>query len=733
MKKVEFDILGMHCVSCQKTIEDSLKKESGINFVSINYNTNECRVEFNENIISLEKIKTHIKSLGYEVKFSDHENHLDEASLLIKSFFLSLIFSLPIMYLAMLKNFVPSFLLNYSDILQLVLASFVIAIGYKFFKVGFLSILKTKKANMDTLIALGVGSAYLYSFLAVIFQRVKIIPLQHLYFEIAAFLITFILLGRFLEAKAKGKTSQAIKKLLEISPKKASVIKNGKEVEILIENVNVGDLIVVKPGEKIAVDGLVVDGYSSVDESMITGESIYKDKQIGSPVVAGTINKVGTFTFKAQKVGKDTVLSQIIELIKKAQTSKAPIQSLADKISAFFVPIVLIIAILAFIIWFLWTDDFLFSLSIFISVLIIACPCALGLATPTVIMISTGMGAEMGILIKNAQSIQKLEKSNCFVFDKTKTLTVGIAKVVNIIPYDIQEDEILSYASSIEKKSSHPLADAIVKKAEDEKIKLMDVLDFEEMPGLGAKGVVNNKKVIIGNINLLEKLSIDTKDKKDDILHVMGEGKTTLILVIDEKIKAIFAIADTLKPDVKNVIEKLNKIAYVLMITGDNLKTAQIIAMKARIEYNNILAEVLPQDKAKEIKKLQEKGYIVTMVGDGINDAAALAAADIGIAIGTGTDIAIESAKIVLIKGDIKDVLKAILLSKITMRKIKQNLFWAFIYNILAIPVAFGALYSFNILLNPMIAGVAMSISSISVVLNSLLMKRSEKKFEKII
>ncbi|NGX55892.1 MAG: Copper-exporting P-type ATPase A [Candidatus Anoxychlamydiales bacterium] len=735
MKKIEISIENMHCSSCVKKIEDDVKKIDGIKKINVSFANNKAYIEYDESKINLNQIFEEIKKIGYKAIEKNNDENLQNKE--IKSykikFLFSLIFSIPLMYLAMSYNYYKIVNLKSLSILQFILASFVIAFGYKFFYYGIFSLIKTKAANMDTLISLGVGSAYIYS----VFASVNILlnnknyDHNNLYFEIAAFLITFILLGRYLETLAKGKTSLAIKKLMHLSPKQARVIRDNKEIEIPIDQVVINDIIVVKPGDKIPVDGVVIEGASSVDESMISGESLPVEKKEGTNVTGATINKTGSFKFKATKVGKDTVLSQIIHLVKEAQMSKAPIQQLADLIAKYFVPVVLIIAIIAFLIWQFTLNDFMFSLTIFISVLIIACPCALGLATPTAIMVATGMGAELGILIKNATALQKMSKINCFVFDKTGTLTEGKPQVTNIYPIDISEQEALIYAASLEKKSSHPLANAIIEKADLEKINIKEISDFLEEAGKGANASIGNKKVAIGNQKLMDKFNIDYSKHLSTIEHFMGEGKSILLLSIDNNLKAIFAITDMIKPHVKNVIIKLNQIAYVLMMSGDNKKTAHIIATKARIEYNNILAEILPQDKAKEVKKLQEK-HFVAFIGDGINDAPALSQADVGIALSHGTDVAIESGDIVLMKDDIRDVYKSLKLSQYAYKKIKQNLFWAFFYNVLAIPVAAGILYPFtNFLLNPMIAGVAMAFSSVSVVTNSLLMKRHLKTLKR--
>jgi P-type Cu+ transporter len=736
--KLSFFIENMHCSSCVNAIEQEIKKLDGIIKVNINFANSEALIEFDNKKTNLKAIFDSVKKAGYTpLKKTDkpHKKILEVKSLKYK-FFISLIFSLPLMYLAMFHPFLASLSNKYMALIQFLLSTPVMFMGYEFFTRGFFSLFKTKRANMDTLVAMGVLAAYAYS----LFSSIKIwlkspnFSYQNLYFEIAAFLITFILLGRYLEAIAKGKTSYAIKKLMHLKPKNAIVIREGKEVTIAISDLNINDIVAVRPGEKIATDGVIIEGYSAVDESMISGESIPVEKTKDSKVIGGTINKNGSFKFKALKIGKDTVLSQIIKLIEEAQSSKAPIQKLADIIAAYFVPAVILVAIISFGIWLLANKSFLFSLTIFISVLIIACPCALGLATPTAIMVGTGIGAQMGILIKNAQSLQNLKNVTALVFDKTGTLTEGKPKVTNVISYDVDNDKVLSSAASIEKHSQHPLAEAVYLEAKEKNIKLSKVDDFEQIPGKGAKGRIDNKEVLIGNKHYILENNIDPKEIAYDIDHLMNDGSTVLIIAIDKKIIGLIAIADTVKKHVKKAILKLRSIVdHIYMMTGDNVKTARAIGIKSKIEYEEILAEVLPQDKAKEIKKLQQKSLKVAMVGDGINDAPALAQADVGIAIGHGTDIAIESADIVLMKDNLMDIYKAILLSKYVIRKIKQNLFWAFIYNTLTIPIAAGILYPiFHFLLNPMIAAVAMAFSSLSVVTNSLLMKNYLKKIIKI-
>jgi Cu+-exporting ATPase len=531
-------------------------------------------------------------------------------------------------------------------------------------------------------------------------------------------------LGKYLEGLTKGKTTEAIKKLIDLQPKEATVLRDGKEIKISVNEVLVGDIVLVKPGEKIPVDGIIIDGYSAVDEKMITGESIPVEKNVGDNVIGGTINKTGFLKLKATRVGKDTMLSQIIKIVEEAIGSKAPIQLLADKISFYFVPTVISIAILAFIIWILMGKSLAFALTVFVSVLIIACPCALGLATPTAIMMGVGLGAKNGILIKSNKALEISRKVNIIVFDKTGTLTKGEPVVTDIVSNNFSKEDILKLSASLEKNSEHPLAEVIVKKAKEEKLELLEVKNFKAIPGYGVVGELNGKKIILGARKLMINNNIDPSFIEEKISVLEDQGKTVMILAQDKDIVGIIAVADTLKDYAKEAIEILHQMGKkTAIITGDNKRVARAIAKILGID--NVLAEVLPQDKANEIKKLQSKGNVVAMVGDGINDAPALAQSDLGIAIGSGTDIAIETGEIVLIKNDLRDVIKAIKLSAYTSKKIKQNLFWAFFYNVLAIPIAAGFLYPFfGFLLNPVLAAAAMAFSSVSVVLNSLLMKR---------
>jgi len=602
----------------------------------------------------------------------------------------------------------------------------LISIG--FFIRGYKAI-KNLSPNMDSLVAIGTGAAYAYSLFITImmFQKVKGFSAVNLYYEVAGLLFVFIILGKYLEAVTKGRTSEALKKLIGLQAKTALIIKNDKEVEIPIEEVQVGDIIIVKPGGKIPVDGIIVEGHSSVDESMITGESIPVEKSKGDKIIGATINQTGMLKFKATKIGSDTVLAQIIKLVEEAQGSKAPIQKLVDQISAVFVPAVVLIAIISFSIWYSLGYGFLFSLTSFIAVLIIACPCALGLATPTAIMMGTGLGAQNGILIKSAEALQKTQKINTVILDKTGTLTKGKPEVTNLVPLGISEKDLLKIASIAEKNSEHPLADSIINYARKKNIQIPKAEKFESITGQGVKAMWGIRRVLVGTRKLMNSYNINYLNSEKIIEQLEEQGKTVMLVALQRKMVGLIAVADVLKENSKEAVKALKNLGInTFMITGDNKRIGNAIGKKVGI--TNILAEVMPEDKAKEVKRLQQTGYVVAMVGDGINDAPALAQADVGIAIGSGTDIAIESGDIVLMKSNVLDVVTAIDLSKFTMKKIKQNLFWAFAYNTLGIPIAAGVLYPFTgWLLNPLIAGAAMAFSSVSVVSNSLLMKRFKK------
>jgi Cu+-exporting ATPase len=742
-EKTVINVVGMHCATCAITIEDALKKNSGVSEAKVNFGTEQAFIQYDPGKTELSKLHRIIEEAGYKTVKEDglfgfeKQNKLREVeirSLRIK-FIVSVILSLPLMYISMADEFslpLASFISANSALIQLMLATPVLICGSNFFARGILVVFKGRRSNMDTLVSLGVSAAYLYSlFVSVsIWSGKAVYSESKLYYETAAFLITFILLGKFLEARAKAKTSEAIKKLIDLRPKTAKVLRSGKELEIPVEEVIIGDIVIIKPGERISADGIVIEGYSSVDESMVTGESMPVDKSPGKEVIAGTVNKTGQFRFEAIKVGSNTLLAQIIRLVRQAQGSKPAIQELADKISAYFVPFVLVIAVLSFIIWLVFGKALIFALSVAISVLIIACPCALGLATPTAIMVGTGIAAQKGILIKNASSLEIIYQVGVVIFDKTGTITKGRPEMMDIVAYHSRNrDDILQLAASVEKNSEHPLASAVLKAAEESAIKIKEAQDFVAIPGKGVIATVEKELVMLGNRRLLENKNIEIPAKSvSDAERLENEAKTVMFLVLNNKLSGLIAVGDTLKDFAKEAVLALKKLGKkVIMITGDNRKTAQAVAQSAG--FDQVLSEVLPQDKAKEIRQLQSEGLKVAMVGDGINDAPALAQADVGIAIGSGTDIAIESGDIVLIKDDLRDVVTAMDLSGYAMKKIRQNLFWAFFYNLIGIPIAAGALYpSTGFLLNPMIAGLAMAFSSVSVVTNSLSMKRYKSK-----
>ena len=661
-----------------------------------------------------------------------------EMKTLLTKFIVSAIFAIPLFYIAM-GHMIPKPIgplplpkiinpdinpLNFA-LTQLFLTIPIVIAGNKFFSKGVKSMI-AKAPTMDSLITIGSSAALIYSLYSLyLITQGDTMAVHHMYFESAGVIITLVLLGKYFESRAKGKTGEAIKKLMGLSPKTAIIVKDDKEIEIPIEEVEVGDIIIVKPGSKIPVDGTVIEGHTSVDESMLTGESIPVEKNIGSSVVGASINKNGTIKFKAEKVGSDTAISQIIKLVEDAQGSKAPIAKLADIIAGYFVPVVVVIAIVAGLAWFISGKDVVFSLTVFIAVLVIACPCALGLATPTAIMVGTGKGAENGILIKGGEALETTHKINTIVFDKTGTITEGKPVVTDIITANnITEDELLKIAASAEKSSEHPLGEAIVRNCEEKNLGFYKVDKFMAIPGHGIEVIIENKDVLLGNIKLMKDKSIDIEDLDIESDKLACEGKTPMYIAVNNKIAGIIAVADILKENSAKAIKKLHEMGIeVAMITGDNKKTAQAIASQVGID--RVLAEVLPQDKSSEVKKLQEEGKFVAMVGDGINDAPALAQADIGIAIGSGTDVAMESADIVLMRSDLLDVPIAIRLSKSTMTNIKENLFWAFGYNVIGIPIAAGVLYLFGgPLLNPVIAALAMAFSSTSVLLNALRLKR---------
>lgn len=725
MDKTEnIKIKGMHCASCASIIERRLGKLNGVKSVSVNFATETAKIEYQEKITNHEMMNKSISELGYSFDlYKEHDTNQHKPDELepnkvqfifpISLFvFLIMIWDMAARYFSFVPNLpIPMDILN---IIFLILATVTIFWVGKPYLRGVFTFAKHKMANMDTLIGLGTGAAYFYSLIIFLFPQIKAkLGLGNdSYFDVTITVIGFVTLGKYLEASSKLKTGEAIKKLLGLQSKTALVLRDGKEIIIPINEVKNGDVLIVKPGEKVPVDGTVIMGDSSIDESMISGEPIPVDKKIGDQVIGATINKQGCFQMKATGVGEKTMLAQIIKTVEDASNSKAPIQSLADKISGVFVPIVLVIAILSFALWLIVGQNLTMAILSLVGVLVIACPCALGLATPTAIIVGVGRGAENGILIKNAESLQKLSEIKTIVMDKTGTITKGEAEVTDIEIVDKKMDkaEILKYAASVENLSEHPLAKSIVKKAKEEKIELTTCKNFSIIEGVGVKGTVNNKKVLI------QKLS----NKDNDLIK---QGKTVVEVIIDNKIVSLIALSDSLKEGITETVALLHKKGIkVIMLTGDNKSAANFMAQSAGID--EVIAEVLPNQKAQKIKELQEKGLKVAMVGDGINDAPALIQADVGIAMATGTDIAIESAGITLLMGDIKKVAKAVELSTATMKTIKQNLFWAFIYNIIGIPIAAGILYPiWKIGLNPVFAGMAMAGSSVSVVGNSLRLK----------
>ncbi|PIR81111.1 copper-translocating P-type ATPase [Candidatus Kuenenbacteria bacterium CG_4_8_14_3_um_filter_39_15] len=744
----QFNITGMHCASCAGLIERGLKKVNGVKTLNVNFAAEKARVVFDSSLTSIDQLISAVEKSGYKARVAEASNPEAEQRQrenVIKTywrkFFWGLILSVPMFYFMLLDffSFLPgrAALLPYIGIVSLILTMPVqFIIGAGFYK-GMWSSLRMKTFNMDSLIAIGTSTAFFYSlvqFMAYALKTGGLIGLNgakipELYFETAAFLITFVMLGKWLEAKAKGRTSDAIKKLMGLQAKTARLIKNGVVTDVLIEQVVAGDTILVRPGEKIPVDGIIIKGNSSVDESMLTGESIPVEKNVGAIVIGATINKHGSFEFTATKVGSETMLAQIIRVVEEAQGSKAPIQAFADKISAYFVPLVISLAVLIFLAWyFVLGASLTFALMAFTSVIVIACPCALGLATPTAIMVGTGKGAEHGVLIKGGEPLEAACKIKAVVFDKTGTLTKGQPEVTDVIGAGLtDEKQIIMLAASLEKLSEHPLAEAIVKYAQEESISLSEVTEFRAIPGHGVEGILNGAKYYFGNRKLMSDViglpTIVLEKVEDKICKLEESGKTVVLLASGQEILGLVAVADTLKETTIEAVRALQEQHLeVFMITGDNRRTAKAIASQAGIK--NVLAEVLPEDKANEVKKLQGTGVKVAMVGDGINDAPALAQADLGIAMGSGTDVAMETGGIVIIKNDLRDVLTAIKLSRETMGKIKQNMFFALFYNVIGIPIAARVFAGLGIILKPELAGLTMALSSISVVSNSLLLRR---------
>ena len=742
-KQKEYIIEGMSCASCAMTIENAVSKIPGVDKASVNLATEIMTVEANDSVTP-EDIAKVVDGVGYgarprgksveeelEEKNEKKEAHLREMK---RNLTISAIFAVPLLFIAMADMVgipMPAFLspmqspVSYA-LIQLALVLPILWVGRRFFVDGFKALSKGHP-NMDSLVALGTSAAFLYS----LYGTYHVLEghahfAMNLYYESAGVILTLITLGKYFEDVSKGKTSMAIQTLVGLAPKMATVLRDGQEVEIPVEEVQVGDLIRVKPGEKVPVDGVVTEGNSTVDESMLTGESIPVSKAVGDEVIGASLNKTGSFILKATKIGKDTALSQIIQLVEQAQGSKAPIAKLADKVSGVFVPIVIVLALVSGLAWyFLGQESWVFALTITISVLVIACPCALGLATPTAIMVGTGKGAENGILLKSGEALEEANHVNMVVFDKTGTITNGTPVVTDVVTADSTDaDALIRLAASLEVASEHPLGEAIVAKAKEQGAALEEVTNFEAIPGFGIKGHVGETLVFLGNEKWMRENGLANVEMNDKANHFAEQGKTPLYIGYNDAVQGLIVVADTVKESSARAIQTLHEMGIqVAMMTGDHERTAQAIA--AEVGIDRVFSEVLPQDKANYVSKLQEEGYIVAMVGDGINDAPALAQAQVGIAIGTGTDVAIESADAVLMKSDLMDVPAMLKLSRATIRNIKENLFWAFAYNVIGIPFAMGVLHLFGgPLLNPMIAGAAMSFSSVSVVLNALRLKR---------
>lgn len=764
MQKTKFNIQGMTCSSCSSHVEKAVNKLQGIKNVNVNLLSNNMIVEYDESKLNNETITKAVIDAGYGAKAIAEENkkqskkektinNTDTIKSMKKRLIISICFLIPLMYIAMYHMLNDWFGLPIPQIIktlfhgtenaitfgitQFLLLLPIVYVNRNYFKVGFKRLLK-RTPNMDSLIAIGSGAAIVYGILAIYMigyglghNQIDIVQKysMDIYFESAGTILTLITVGKYLETKSKGKTSDAISKLVNLAPKTAMVLRDEKEIEVNLEEIVVGDIIIIKPGESIGVDGTIIEGSSAIDQSNITGESIPVEKTIGDTVVSGTINKNGALKIRATKVGKDTTLSQIIKLVEEASNSKAPISRLADKVSGIFVPCVIAIAIIATVFWLTQGQSFEFALSIGIAVLVISCPCALGLATPVAIMVGTGKGAEQGILIKSAESLELLHLVDTVVLDKTGTVTVGKPKVTNIVSL-IEETELLKIAASLEKNSEHPLAEAVIEKAKENQIELLEVKEFTAVSGRGVKAKINEKEYFGGNISFMKENNIDTTSIEVQSEEFLKQGKTVLYFSNKNQIIGIIAVADTIKNTSEQAIQELKRRNIdVVMLTGDNKIVAEQIGKQLGI--NNVISEVLPQDKEKEVSKLQKQGKKVAFVGDGINDSPALAKSDVGLAIGSGTDIAIESADVVLMKDSLLDVVTAIDLSKAVIKNIKMNLFWAFFYNCIGIPVAAGAFYlSFGFKLNPMIGAAAMSLSSVCVVTNALRLRRFKAKFK---
>lgn len=737
MKIDTLKIKGMSCASCAGGIEGTLKSTKGIKNATVNLITERLLVEYDSEIINLNNIKKLINDLGYKALddtkiIEDEKNKQKELKQLKLKLVISLIFSIPIFLISMLPMINIKLIINpdkpviYAYTL-LFLTIPVIIVGFNFYKIGFKSLLK-RKPTMDSLIAIGTSSAFIYS----LYSLYKITNgnemfVHELYFESTAIILAFVLLGKYLEEKSKSKTHNALKKLIELKPKTALIEKNNKEEIIMIDDVKVDDIVIVKPGEKIPIDGVIIEGSTSIDESMITGESIPVLKKINDNVVGATINQNGYIKIKVTKIGENTVLEQIIKLVTDSINSKPPIARLADIVSSYFVPIVIVFAIIVGILWLVITKDISLSLTFFVAILVIACPCALGLATPTAIMVSSGVGAKNGLLFKSADSLETLKKVDLIVFDKTGTITIGKPIVTDIITNEISKEKLMQIAASAEKASEHPLSNAIISEFKNYNLPFLTVSNFESLSGLGIASNIEDDYILIGNLKFMEKHKVKLNNLDNNLEKLSNEGKTCLFIAINNEVKGIIAVKDEVKPSSLETIKKLKSLNIkTIMLTGDNEVVANIIAKEVGID--EVYSSLMPIDKTNIVKKLKETN-IVCMVGDGINDAPALASSDVAIAVSNGTDIAIESASLILMNNDLNGIVKAIKLSEATIKNIKQNLFWAFIYNIIGIPVAAGLLYIFGgPKLNPMIAALAMSLSSVSVVTNALRLNKFKTK-----
>ncbi|KAB2846761.1 MAG: heavy metal translocating P-type ATPase [Melioribacteraceae bacterium] len=759
---LKIGISGMHCGSCVTKIEDGLKKKSGVLDANVNLASGSAIIKYLPGFINAEELRKEIENLGYMTFYkSSNETKLEhekvaeddngevddneaardkEYKTLMKKFIFAGVLSLPVIFFSYptVWNLPEQFQMDSPVLRYIWIAMSLLSLPVMFwsgsqFYTGAWAAFKNRSANMHTLIATGISAAWLYSAVATYFPGVfPEAELADQFYDVIFVVVALVVLGMALEIRAKGKSSEAIKKLIGLQAKTARVIRDGKEVDVPVEEVVLEDVVIVRPGEKVPVDGTIVEGSSSVDESMITGEPIPVEKNAGDEVIGATINKTGSFKFKAIKVGKDTALSQIIQMVEQAQSSKAPIQKIVDKVAGYFVPSVIITAILSFVAWYVFgpAPNLIYALIVFVTVLVIACPCALGLATPISLMVGVGKGAENGILIRSGDALETAQKLNTIVLDKTGTITEGKPSLTDIITWNgFTEEEILTLSASVEKSSEHPLGEAIIKAAEDKEFNLFDAHEFNAVPGHGVEAKVNDRKVLLGNLKMMKKFSIKLDSLEFKSSELADKGKTPMFVAVDDIAAGIIAVADVIKPDSAKAINKLKSMGLeVVMITGDNSRTANAIGKQVGID--RVLSEVLPEDKAFNVQKLQNEGKVVAMVGDGINDAPALAQADIGLAIGTGTDVAIEASDITLIKGSLQGVVLAIQLSKATMKNIKENLFGAFFYNGLGLPIAAGLLYPFfGVLLSPMLAGAAMAFSSVTVVTNANRLRRFKPKF----